>query len=306
VKTAVVVGFGSIGARHARLLAELGLRVGAVTRNPQCEYPAYTSIDAALADLRPELVVVCNETARHVETLERLADCGYAGTVLVEKPLSDRPLPLPLRGWPFADIFIAYNLRFHPVIRALRRALAGETAISAQIHVGQYLPDWRPGRDYRQTYSARRDAGGGVLRDLSHELDYTLWLFGGWQRLAAIGGRFSRLEIDSDDAWAILMKLERCPLLTLQMNYLERVPRREILVNTDAHSYRADLVGGALWRDGVEERFSCEPDMTYRLQLEAALAGHGADLCSYAEGAGVVDLIHCIEAASAAEKWVAP
>jgi hypothetical protein len=102
------------------------------------------------------------------------------------------------------------------------------------------------------------------------------------------------------------MKLERCPLLTLQMNYLERTPRREILVNTDAHSYRADLVAGTLWRDGVEERFSCEPDMTYRLQLEAALSGQGTDLCSCAEGAGVVDLIHRIEEASAAEKWVAP
>ncbi|MBK8759901.1 MAG: Gfo/Idh/MocA family oxidoreductase [Sulfuritalea sp.] len=304
MKAAVVIGFGSIGSRHARLLAELGLRVGAVTRNPHCKYPAYPDIDTALADLRPELVVVSNETARHVETLESLAACGYTGAVLVEKPLSNRPLSLHV--WPFADIFVAYNLRFHPVIRALRHALSGEMAIAAQIYVGQYLADWRVGRDYRQTYSASREAGGGVLRDLSHELDYAQWLFGSWQRLAAIGGRFSPLEIDSDDAWAILMNLERCPLVTLQMNYLERAPRREILVNTDAHSYRADLVGGALWRDGVEERISCDPDMTYRLQLEAALGGRRMELCSYAEGLGMVDLMHQIEAASAAGKWVVP
>ncbi|MBI4191186.1 MAG: Gfo/Idh/MocA family oxidoreductase [Betaproteobacteria bacterium] len=302
MKSAVIIGFGSIGARHAQLLAERGVRVGAVTRNPECSYPAYAGMDAALADLRPELVVVSNETSRHIETLERLADCGYAGTVLVEKPLSDRPAPV--RDWPFADIFVAYNLRFHPVIQALRRVLAAEKVISAQVHVGQYLPDWRPERDYRQSYSARRDAGGGVLRDLSHELDYALWLFGNWQRVAALGGHFSSLDIDSDDAWAILMQLERCPMLTLQMNYLDRAPRREIAVDTDSHSYRADLVSGALWRDGVEEPFACERDTTYRLQLEAVLSKDRADFCSLTEGARIVELIHCIEAAAAQGSWV--
>lgn len=302
MKSALIIGFGSIGARHAQLLAARGMRVGAVTRNPECSYAVFPEIEKALAELKPELVVVCNETSRHIETLERLAECGYAGAVLVEKPLSDRRAPA--REWPFADIFIGYNLRFHPVIQALRRALATEKVISAQVHVGQYLPDWRPGRDYRRSYSARRDAGGGVLRDLSHELDYALWLFGNWRRVAAIGGHFSSLDIDSDDAWGILMQLERCPLLTLQMNYLERTPRREIAVNTDAHSYRADLVSGALWRDGVEERFPCERDTTYQLQTDAVLAKRHADLCSVQDATSVVDLIVRVEEAAAGHQWV--
>ncbi len=303
MKSALIIGFGSIGARHAQVLTDRGMLVSAATSNPQCNYPKFQTVDAALAASKPDLVVVCNETSRHIETLKRLDECGYAGTVLVEKPLANRTPPV--RKWPFADIFVAYNLRFHPVIQALRRALAAEKVISAHIYVGQYLPDWRPERDYRQSYSARRDMGGGVLRDLSHELDYALWLFGNWRRVAAIGGHFSRLEIDSDDAWAVLMQLERCPMLTLQMNYLDRTSRREILVNTETHSYRADLVGCTLQGTDSEQRFACELDTTYRLQMEALLSGHRTDLCSFAEGARVVELIHRIEEAAAAGKWAA-
>ena len=252
----------------------------------------------------PDLTVVCNETSLHIETLEQLAECGYAATVLVEKPLSGRPTLM--RKWPFANLFVAYNLRFHPVIQALRHALAAEKVISAQIYVGQYLPSWRPERDYRQSYSARRDAGGGALRDLSHELDYALWLFGNWQGVTAIGGRFSQLDIDSDDSWAILMRLERCPMLTLQMNYLDRTARREIIVNTETYSYKANLVNNTLQKEDGEQRFICERDTTYRLQMEAVLADNRSDLCSFADGVKVVELIHRIEDAAASVTWVAP
>ena len=302
MQSALIIGFGSIGARHVRILTELGLQVAAVTRNAACTVPAFQNIGRALAQRAPELVVVCNETARHLQTLEQLASGGYTGFVLVEKPLSDRPLPA--RNWPFAGIYVAYNLRFHPVVQALRNALVAEKIISAEVYAGQYLPDWRPGRDYRQTYSAHRDAGGGVLRDLSHELDYVQMLFGGCQRVAAIGGHFSTLEIDSDDAWAVLMQLERCPLLTLQVNYLERAPRREISVNSEAHSYRADLIAGVLWRDGVEQRFECERNTTYRLQAQALISGSHATLASLQDGENVVHLVKNIETAATQARWM--
>jgi len=297
----LIIGYGSIGARHARLLVQAGLQVAAVTRNPECDVPSFDEIGLALAKHAPDLVIVCNETALHAATLKRLAACGYKGMVLVEKPLADQPLPVC--HWPFAAIFVAYNLRFHPVIAALHDALATEKIISAQVYAGQYLPDWRPGRDYRQTYSARRSEGGGVLRDLSHELDYVQWIFGRCRRVAAIGGHFSALEIDSDDSWAVLMQLERCPMLTLQINYLERTPRREIIVNTDAHSYRADLIGGALWRNGIAQQFACERDTTYRLQLEAILAANHANLATCADGEYVLDLVRLIEEAAATNQW---
>jgi hypothetical protein len=73
---------------------------------------------------------------------------------------------------------------------AFAERLDGRSAITVSAYVGQDLRDWRPGRDHRTTASATQQAGGGVLRDLSHELDYLLWLFGPWQRVAALGGAY--------------------------------------------------------------------------------------------------------------------
>src|SRR2546421_323520 len=83
----------------------------------------------------------------------------------------------------------------------LARRLEGEAIVSAEVRTASWLPGWRPGRDYRATYSASRALGGGVLRDMSHELDYPSWLFGPWRRLTALGGHLSPLEIESDDCW---------------------------------------------------------------------------------------------------------
>ena len=252
----------------------------------------------------PGYVVVANETAAHRPTLAALATAGFAGTVLVEKPLFDRPAPLPDNR--FAGLYVGYNLRFHPLIAELRRRLAAEPALSAQVYVGQYLPDWRPGRDYRETASASREAGGGVLRDLSHELDYLTWLFGPCRQVAALLGRSGALAIDSEDVAAMLLVFERCPAATVQLNYLDRRGAREIVVNTARRTLRADLVEGRLCVDGEEQLFPTARDATYLAQHRSALGNRRDALCSAGEGAAVVALIAAAEAAASGQRWVTP
>jgi predicted dehydrogenase len=258
--SALVVGMGSIGMRHARLLDELGLDVAAVTGQDGVAGRCYRSLSQALLSETPRYVVIANETAKHHATLSVLAETGFAGTVLVEKPLFDRPLLLPPNR--FGGLFVGYNLRFHPLLRELRRVIAEEPAISAQVYVGQHLPTWRPQRDYRATSSASRTAGGGVLRDLSHELDYMMWLFGRCRYVAALSGRFGALEIDSDDTQALLLSFERCPVATAQLNYLDRDGAREIVINTASRTIRADLRRGSLRIGESERQFPNERDAT--------------------------------------------
>ena len=81
---------------------------------------------------------------RHAEALRELADAGFRGTVLVEKPILAKPEPLP--AFPFAKLFVAYNLRFHPLMAALAGHLKGRPAITVSAYVGQDIRDWRPGR----------------------------------------------------------------------------------------------------------------------------------------------------------------
>jgi len=144
---AVVVGQGSIGARHARLLLAEGVEVRRVSRHA---HGAFRTAQEAVADGRPDYAVIATPTASHAATLQDLAGAGFVGTVLVEKPIVAAAADLPALG-AFAAVHVAYNLRFHPVVRELRRRLRGETVVSASVLAGSWLPDWRPHRDLRAT-----------------------------------------------------------------------------------------------------------------------------------------------------------
>jgi predicted dehydrogenase len=304
MRAALVIGYGSIGTRHARILAEMGLRTGVVSRRGGSTGEAFTTLKSGLETLQPDYVVVANETVQHIATLDELDQLGYRGVVLVEKPLAVHALEP--RNWAFAQIKLAYNLRFHPVLQALAKLLTVDRPLLVQAYVGQYLPDWRPDSDYRHSYSAQRALGGGVLRDLSHELDFLAWLFGDWRRLSALGGRRGSLDIDSDDCWAVLFEGTGGLPITLHLNYLDRVARRELVVVSDRHSYRADLVTGILEVDGEAQTFSIERDTTYREQHRAALEGRWSALCSLEEGITVMSTIASVEQAAATGQWVMP
>jgi predicted dehydrogenase len=298
----LVVGYGSIGARHARILQGIGCTTAVVTRRPVPDVPAYPDVADALARFRPDYVVVANETAMHLATVESLAAAGFDGLVLVEKPLDQAPTALPRHQ--FRRLGVAYNLRFHPVLQALRQQLGGERVVSVQVYAGQYLPDWRPGSDFRTGYSASRARGGGVLRDLSHEFDYVDWLFGRYRRLAALGGNFGVLQIDSDENWAIVMETERAPLVSIQLNYLDRPGRREIVVNTHRHTIVADLVAARLAVDGTATAFEVGRDDTYAAQHQAMLQGRHEELCTAEDALRVLGTIAAVERAAATGDWL--
>lgn len=294
----LVVGLGSIGTRHARVLGELGRSVATVSRR---DVGDHRDLAAALSGTSADYVVIANETSAHGDTLAELARTGYRGRVLVEKPLLGRPAALPAHV--FAGMFVGYNLRFHPVIQRMATLIAGRPALAASVHAGQYLPDWRPGRDYRTTASATAEAGGGVLRDLSHELDYVLWLFGPWRRVAATIVRSGTLGIATEDVATILMESERCASVTVQLNYHHRPGARTLVVDTAEHSYVADLIAGTIAVDGEKQVYEVARDETYAAMHSAVLAGRPGP-CPAEDGLAVVDLIAAIERAAAASQWI--
>lgn len=298
----LVIGYGSIGARHTRLLKELGCET-AVLSARQIDYPCtYGSLAAALNDHRPDYIVIANATADHFATLQALSALGYTGRVLVEKPLFATTCALPEHS--FAGIWVGYNLRFHPLIRHVKGLLNGEKVISVNAYVGQYLPDWRPGTDYRKSYSADPTRGGGVLRDLSHELDFLGLLFGTWTRVAAIGGHFSPLEIASDDLFILLLESKCCPAITLQASYLDRIVQRYFTINTERRTVIVDFVSCSVVDNGCRIEMTCERDTTYREMHRAVLTGETEGLCSIEQGNDVMNLIVAAEEASAKKTWV--
>jgi len=297
----LIVGYGSIGSRHARLLSELGCDVAVVSKR-EIDFPKrYGTLREGWLAHRPTLVVVANATAAHHTALAELAQLGHAGDVLVEKPVFDHVLPLPPNN--FRQFRVAYNLRFHPVLSRLCEALATQRVISVQAYVGQYLPNWRPETDYRLCYSAHADQGGGALLDLSHDLDYLSWMTGSWRRVAATGGHMSPLEISSDDVFFLLYESDRCPVIGVQLNYLDKLGRRQVIVNSADHTYEADLVRSSLKIDGEELHFPVERDTTYRAMHVAMLSGNPMQACTVPEALDTLALCDAARDAAAGGYW---
>lgn len=170
------------------------------------------------------------------------------------------------------------------------------------MRVGQYLPDWRPGTDYRQGSSARTAAGGGALRDLSHEIDLQLHLFGPWRRLVAAGGRLGALDIETDEAWSILA-WSASGMLTLTLNYLDRKPERQIIVTTTQDTFVADILAGTLSDSSGVRHFEVDRNESYRLQHEAMLES-GDLCCTFDEAAAVMQTIADVERSAAEKRWI--
>lgn len=298
----LIIGHGSIGARHGRLAAALGANVAYVTHRRSAPFPHFASIEQALAQTKAAHIVVANATGRHGETLHALAHAGFTGRVLVEKPLCGTLEEIPTT-LPF-HVRIAYNLRFHPLVQALRTAIATRPIFSAHFYAGQYLAQWRPDADYRASYSARRHEGGGVLRDLSHEIDLALWLCGHAHSITAVGGHFSPLEIDSDDVYSILSTHERCPAVAISINYLDRVPKRVMTFNARDLTASVDLVAGTLTLNDEVSICAVERDVTYREQLKAFFADDRSTMCDLDGGYEVMRVIAAAETAAANRRWI--
>ena len=296
--SAVVVGLGSIGQRHARVLQELGCGVTTVSRRGGGDY---MSIADAIAGVRPEYAVIATETAHHATSLSELADAGFRGSVLVEKPLFSNAGMVA--DYPFASLFVGYNLRFHPVMTALAERLRGRRAITVSAYVGQDIRDWRPGRDHRRTASATTAAGGGVLRDLSHELDYLLWLFGCWQRVAALGGSSGARQLEVDDHISLLLEMQKSQAVHVHMDYLDRPGIRKIRINLEEETIEADFAAGRLVINGESREYPSQRDQSYKAMHLAAIDGL-APICSLREGLAVMDLIDASERALQSRAWI--
>ena len=299
----IVIGYGSIGKRHVRLLEEKGHDVGVVSRRDVNVQKHYWNLEDAIEKQDPHFIVVANRTSEHSKTLYELTRLSFTGTALVEKPLVHSVDAIPTSA--SYDIRVAYNFRFHPLLQELRRRVQNQEVVSVDAYAGQYLPSWRPERDYRQTYSARKSQGGGVLRDLSHEIDYLLWLLGDWKRVAAIGGKFSDLEIDSDDVFMLLMETSRCPAIVLQLNYLDREVHRTVRINTLSHTLELDLVASTLSINGtVIRNEEVGRDTTYLAQHDALLNNNSEELSTLEDGNRVVRLVEAAEQSAELGTWI--
>lgn len=241
----LVVGAGSAGRRHARLLHERGFPVYLTDPAP----PADVVDGVRVVDYRDNVVgefpvvVIASPNSVHEVQARQALDAG--ARVLVEKPMALRTSGARRLADGRADrVMVAYNLRTHPPVERFMELVLGGAAghiLTTALWFGSYLPGWRPGVDYRQTYSARADLGGGVLLDAIHELDLAVWLLG--RRIDIRGAmlrKVSGLEIDVEDVVVAVGEVEGGATLSLSLDYLSQSYRRGLEVVGSNATVRLD------------------------------------------------------------------
>lgn len=296
----LVVGMGSIGVRHHRILSELELTLKTVSSHSQSIHN-YPSISDALKHWDPGYVVIASETHHHLTHLNELLAANFLGKALIEKPVLATSKSVPLTG--NLEVYVGYNLRFHPVVQELSRRILGERILSVNVYVGSNLEIWRTNRPYQESYSIDRMKGGGVLRDLSHELDLIQWLFGSWQGVTAQTQKMSARLGDAEDMSQVLMRLESGALVSLELNSLDRNHQRVFQIQTDSGSFRADLVNAELRTPDEILRFPHSPDESYRIMHQMVLSDNSTNVCRFDTAVGIVRLVEAIEKASSQQAW---
>ena len=232
-------GLGSIGRRHLKNVTdELN------NRGISFEIDALRTTDSALPDEIARMVkrtytessglpdhydiaFITNPSALHFETLRIVAPRSDA--VFIEKPVfTDPGMDLTLLGLREHGVYyVACPLRRSPVLQFSKGLINEQKPSAVRAVCSSYLPDWRQDTDYRATYSALPKEGGGVRLDLIHEWDYLADLFGEPSVISSFSGRYSALEIESDDIAVYIAQFSEM-LFSLHLDYTGRAPRREL------------------------------------------------------------------------------
>lgn len=244
------IGIGSIAKRHIKNLKKICsqdgvcLTIDAVRRKESRDVEDIRTVYTAIEQIQEvyDAIFITNPTNCHIETLKKAA--AYGRSFFIEKPLAAADQigeAEALLGEKGKLYYVACPLRYNAVIQYMKEEVKPEDVISVRSISSSYLPEWRAGVDYRSTYSARKNMGGGVSVDLIHEWDYLTYLFGKPVEIKSFRGKKSALEIDSED-YAIYIAEYSDKVVELHLDYFGRKTIREITLFTGEDTIVGDIV----------------------------------------------------------------
>ena len=309
----LIAGFGSIGRRHLSNLLALGEKDILVYHTghstlPEAQLAGFqveTDLGAALAQ-RPDAVIVANPTALHLAVAIPAAEAGCH--ILMEKPVSDSlegtaELSAALaRGG--GRLLVGFQFRFHPGLckaaELLREGAIGRP-VFARAHWGEYLPNWHPWEDYRQSYAARPELGGGVVRTLTHPFDYLRWLLGEAEVAGAQVGTLGDLGIPVEDTAEVGLRFAGGAFGSLHLNYVQQPASHTLEIIGTQGTLRWDNADGGLhcfrastaaWEhysvpNGFERNMLFLDEMRHFIDVASGRAG---PVCSLDDGLRVQQL----------------
>ena len=254
------VGLGSIGTRHLKNTYKylknfnVHFEIDVYRSNLERELPdnivslisRQLLVDEDIDDSSVyDALFITNPTSLHFETLVKFQN--HAKCFFIEKPVFSRTdVDLSLLSKIHSqNCYVACPLRYNSVIEYVKDNINVSDVLSIKAVSSSYLPDWRPGTDYRKCYSAHTDMGGGVDIDLIHEWDYITHIFGDMDYGFCISDKISDLEIDSNDI-AIYIAKNKHITVELHLDYFGRVNQRTVELFTKDDTVKCDILNGEI------------------------------------------------------------
>lgn len=299
MKKVLVFGYGSVGKRHEKNLLDLGIRpfIYDIKISKNENKNIIDNLESA-SDI--EYCIISTPTAFHYQNFLDVILRTQCKKILIEKPiemkLNNARTILDIADKNNVRVRIAYNLRYLYVFDKLKEIIKNniDNIRIVKITCGQYLPDWRPNIDYKDNYSAHIDQGGGVDLDLSHEIDYMIWLFGiPKKRIFNYKRKISSLDIDASDYFKGIYDYGSF-IVDLELDYIRKIERNLRMIGENKEVVNADFISKKLIVGGME---ICENNLfnineSYQMELEEFLGiTNTGKLCTVEESIKVLELL---------------
>lgn len=261
-----VIGCGSIGERHIKNLQNLSLydissfdsdqnRLTDIKKKYNID--TFNSLDKGLSQ-NPDLVLICTPPSNHLLIANQAIK--YDTNIFIEKPISNKLEDvdelLNKAEKKKKLIFVGYNWRFNKGIKLLKNKIENNEIgkiFYGKAEFGQYLPDWRPWQDYKKSYTAREELGGGIILDGSHEIDYINWFLGEIKEVSCFAHKLSNLKVNVEDVADIILKFKKNKIGSIHLDFIRKGYSRNCTIIGDEGTLYFDYADQIVYQYLIDE-----------------------------------------------------
>ena len=292
----LIIGYGSIGEKHYKILKINNHKNIKILTKRKIK-----SLDIIekknIKNFNPNYVIIASHTSNHLKYLKYINDNFSEIKILVEKPLFDEYFNY--KEINNNKIFINYNLRFHPVIKFIKNYITNQKLIFSSISCFSNLKNWRKNIKYSESNSAQKKFGGGVLLELSHEIDIANYLFGINKIHSSFNSKLSTLKINTDDILILNLICEKIKLCNLQINFFDNAKERKIRIVTNKSTIIGDLIKNNIViynkNKKITKNFKISKNSTYTSVHKSIIKNDNKQVCNLKQGLKIMKIISKIK-----------
>ena len=289
-KKVLIVGSGNIASTHKKSIKKISKKISisrVASRNFNQKYLS--------KNRNFDFIIICSPATKHLNDLKLIEKNLKKINVLIEKPLFNKYEEINISSLK-NRYFVGYNLRFHPVIDHIKKFTSKKKVFFVNVFCTSFLPDWRK-KDYKKSVSASKKFGGGVLLELSHEIDYIYWIFKNLKIDYSFNKKISKLKINTDDILCMFMNNKNNITFNVVLNFFSKINNRKIHIDGKDFSLSGDLIKNELTinknNKKIKKKFGIID--TYYIQNKKILSRRYKNLCNLNEGLRTLKLIKKIK-----------